>query len=139
MHEALTVSERAYEAVMRQWGGGEPDPALLGLAGGLTLTGVIAAASADDRPALRELMNRAEYLGDRLGEDGNHYWFAFGPTNVRIHQIWLGVEMGEPREAVRVGEAINPDLLPSGSVGRRRPSWWTWRAPTARSAWTRPP
>lgn len=119
VQEALTVSERAYEAVMRQWGSGHPDSAVLGLAGGLTLTSVIAAASADDRPALRELMNRAEYLGDQLGEDGNHYWFAFGPTNVRIHQIWLGVEMGEPREAIRVGEGIRADSLPSGLVGRR--------------------
>ena len=73
VQEALTVSERANDAVMRQGGRGQPDPALLGLAGGLTLTSVIAAASADDRPALRELMNRAEYLGDSLGEDRNHY------------------------------------------------------------------
>lgn len=119
VEEALTVSERAYEAVMRQWGRGQQDSAVLGLAGGLTLTSVIAAASADDRPALRELMNRAEYLSDSLREDGNHYWFAFGPTNVRIHQIWLGVEMGEPREAIRVGEGVKVDSLPTGLVGRR--------------------
>lgn len=119
VQEALTVTERAYQAVMRQWGSDHGDDAVLGLAGGLTLTSVIAAASADDPPAVRELMGRAEYLGDKLRRDGNDYWFAFGPTNVRIHQIWTGVEMGEPREAIRVGEAINADALPSGLVGRR--------------------
>ena len=46
VQEALTVSERAYDAVVRQGGPGQPDPARPSLAGGLTLTSVIAAASA---------------------------------------------------------------------------------------------
>ena len=118
VREALSVSERAYGAVIRHMRDGQ-DSGLLGLAGGLTLTSVIAAASADDRPAVRELINRAAHLADRLGRDGNDYWFAFGPTNVRIHQIWIGVELGEPREAIRVGESIEAAALPSGLVGRR--------------------
>jgi transcriptional regulator with XRE-family HTH domain len=114
--EALSVAERAYDALA---GRNPQDAASLGLAGGLTLTSVIAAASAGDHSAVLELLGRAEGVAATLGEDRNAYWFAFGPTNVQIHRVAVAVEIGEAREALRVGEQIDTTRLPNGLIGRR--------------------
>jgi transcriptional regulator with XRE-family HTH domain len=117
--EAIAVSERAYEALVRRYRSGKRDPGFLSLVGGLTLTSVIAAAADGDQPSVHELLGRAAGLASELAHDGNEYWFAFGPTNVQIHRLAVAVELGEPREAVRVGEEISTAALPSGLVGRR--------------------
>jgi transcriptional regulator with XRE-family HTH domain len=117
--EATNLVDQAYGALDRRARRGNQEPAFIGLAGALTLTAVIAAASAGDRPAVVELLDRAAALADQLGQDRNDHWFAFGPTNVRIHRLAVAVEMGEAREAVRVGEQIDTSQLPAGLVGRR--------------------
>jgi hypothetical protein len=117
--EAITVSERAYEVLLRRYERLDGDRALLGLAGGLTLTSLVSAATSGDQPAVSQLLDRASRLAGVLGVDGNAYWFAFGPTNVEIHRLAVAVERGEPREAIRVGEQIDTSGLPSGLVGRR--------------------
>jgi transcriptional regulator with XRE-family HTH domain len=119
VREAIGVSERAYDVLMRRYGVLARDESFFGLAGGLTLTSVIAAASDGDRAALHGLMGRADELSDELGRDGNRYWFAFGPTNVRIHRVAVAVELGDAREAIRLGEGIDVSELPAGLVGRR--------------------
>jgi hypothetical protein len=118
VNEALVNSERAYD-VLSRLPRSRRVPQSLGLAGGLTLTSVISAASAGDRSGVGELMARAAKLAEELGRDGNAYWFAFGPTNVQIHQVWVALELGDAREAVRVGEAIDPEAVPSGVIDRR--------------------
>ena len=49
------------------------------------------AARGNDRQAADQLLNEAERAADRLGDDRNDFWFAFGPTNVRIHAVSLAV------------------------------------------------
>lgn len=138
VQEALTVSERAYEAVMRQWGNGSRDESVLGLAGGLTLTSVIAAASADDGPAIRELMNRAEYLGDQLGHDANTTGSHSGrPMSafIRYGRAWRRASHAKPSASVRSWIPLGCRL---GWSDAARRSGWTWREPTVRCAWMQP-
>ncbi len=87
--------------------------------GALHLTAVIAAARQDERVEADEFLNRAEVAAERLGEDRNDLWTAFGPTNVRIHAVSVAAELGDAGEAVRLGESIDVSGLPPGLKSRR--------------------
>jgi transcriptional regulator with XRE-family HTH domain len=87
--------------------------------GALHLTAVIAVARQDDRVAVRQLLGEARTTADRLGQDRNDFWTAFGPTNVALHEVSTAVELGDPGEVVRKGEALDPARFPPGLLGRR--------------------
>jgi hypothetical protein len=53
------------------------------------LTALFGAARGNDRRAADQLLNEAERAAERLGDERNDFWFAFGPTNVRIHAVSL--------------------------------------------------
>jgi hypothetical protein len=77
------------------------------------------AARHNDRRAADQLLNEAERTAGQLGEERNDFWFAFGPTNVRIHAVALAVEVGDPDSAIRLGEGLDTSRLPDGVRGRR--------------------
>lgn len=54
-----------------------------------------------------------------MGEDANHAWTAFGPTNVKLHRISAATEMGDAAEAVRLAQDVDTDRLPPGLTSRR--------------------
>jgi hypothetical protein len=87
--------------------------------GALHLTALIAAARQDDRVAVRQLFGEARATADRLGQDRNDFWTAFGPTNVALHEVSTAVELGDAGEVVRKGEALDPSRFPPGLLGRR--------------------
>jgi tetratricopeptide (TPR) repeat protein len=87
--------------------------------GALHLTAVIAVARQDDRVAVRQLLGEARATADRLGQDRNDFWTAFGPTNVALHEVSTAVELGDAGEVVRKGEALDPARFPPGLLGRR--------------------
>jgi transcriptional regulator with XRE-family HTH domain len=87
--------------------------------GALHLTAVIAVARQDDRVAVRQLLGEARTTADRLGQDRNDFWTAFGPTNLALHEVSTAVELGDPHEVVRKGEALDPARFPPGLLGRR--------------------
>ncbi len=87
--------------------------------GALHLTALIAVARQDDRVAVRQLLGEARATADRLGQDRNDFWTAFGPTNVAMHEVSIAVELGDAGEVVRKGEALDPSRFPSGLLGRR--------------------
>jgi transcriptional regulator with XRE-family HTH domain len=87
--------------------------------GALHLTALIAVARRDDRGAVRQLLGEAKATADRLGQDRNDLWTAFGPTNVALHEVSIAVELGDAGEVVRKGEALDPSRFPSGLLGRR--------------------
>jgi transcriptional regulator with XRE-family HTH domain len=87
--------------------------------GALHLTGLIAVARQDDRVAVRQLLGEAKATADRLGQDRNDFWTAFGPTNVALHELSTAVELGDAGEVVRKGEALDPWRFPAGLLGRR--------------------
>ena len=80
--------------------------------GALHLTALIAVARQDDRVALRQLLGEAWTTADRLGQERNDFWTAFGPTNVALHEVSTAVELGDPGEVVRKGEALDPARFP---------------------------
>jgi hypothetical protein len=87
--------------------------------GGLHLAGALAAAAEFDRSAANESLSAARRIAERLSADRNDCWTAFGPTNVRIHQISAAVAFGDAATAVETGEMLDLQRLPAGLAGRR--------------------
>lgn len=75
-------------------------PERLSVYGMLLLQGAMAAARIGDSATVRDLIEGAQGAADALGGDFNHYWTAFGPTNVQLHRVAAAVELGEGRLAV---------------------------------------
>ncbi len=66
-----------------------------------------------------ERLQRAQVLADQLGEDANHGWTAFGPTNVAIHRVSTAAELGDAASAIAQAEFVDVSSLPSGLLSRR--------------------
>lgn len=94
-------------------------PAVWSVTGALWLIAAVAAARRIDAAAAEERLDRAQRLADQLGEDANHCWTAFGPTNVAIHRVSVAVELGDAPAALAAAAAIDLDRLPEGLRSRR--------------------
>ncbi|MCW2542039.1 MAG: Transcriptional regulator with XRE-family domain [Frankiales bacterium] len=94
-------------------------PALVSVAGALWLISSVIAARQTNRDDAWERLARADRLATMLGEDGNHGWTGFGPTNVAIHRVSVAAELGDAGEAIRASTQVNEDRLPAALVGRR--------------------
>ncbi len=90
--------------------GGAPatTPERLSVYGMLLLQGAMAAARIGDGATVRDLVAAAQDAADHVGENANHYWTSFGPTNVNLHRSAAAVELGEGRTAIDTHEAIDP-------------------------------
>jgi transcriptional regulator with XRE-family HTH domain len=97
----------------------DADPAVSSVAGALWLIAAVAAARRIDDAGARERLDRAQQLADRLGEDANHWWTAFGPTNVAIHRVSVAVELGDAPAALVAAADVDLDRLPDGLRSRR--------------------
>jgi hypothetical protein len=95
------------------------DPERLSVLGGLYLADALAAAASFDRAAADRSLAAARRVAERLGEDRNDHWTAFGPTNVRIHEVSAAVAFGDASAAVETGEMLDLQHLPAGLGGRR--------------------
>ncbi|MFI2709079.1 helix-turn-helix domain-containing protein [Micromonospora sp. NPDC018662] len=87
-------------------------PALLSVYGTLFLSGSMAAARSNDAGTTRTLLAAAEHAADQLGNDANHLWTAFGPTNVAIHRVATAAELGDVQVAVDLGPRVDTTGLP---------------------------
>ena len=94
-------------------------PTLISVCGALWLISAVIAARQSERSQAWDRLDRAGRLADLLGEDGNHAWTAFGPTNVAIHRVSVAAELGDPAEALRVAADVDPQRLPAGLLSRR--------------------
>jgi len=95
------------------------EPSLVSVAGALWLIAAVIAARRTDRGEAWLRLDRAETLAGLLGEDGNHAWTGFGPTNVAIHRVTVAAELGAAGEALRAATAVDQDRLPPGLLSRR--------------------
>lgn len=94
-------------------------PTLVSLGGALWLIAAVVAARRTDRVEAWRRLDRAEALAGLLGEDANHAWTAFGPTNVALHRVSVATELGDAGEALRVAGTVDPSQLPEGLTSRR--------------------
>lgn len=84
----------------------------------LLLLAIMAGRQGDSQAARRNLRDAAR-LVEKLGQDGNVLWTAFGPTNIAIHELAVHVALGDSRAAFQLGERIDVDALPAVLLGRR--------------------
>jgi hypothetical protein len=89
-------------------------PAQLSLYGALLQKGAMAAAYQGDRITSRALLGEADTIARRLGGDANHWFTAFGPTNVNVHRV---------SAAVALGDGESPSSTPGASIPYSSPSW----------------
>jgi transcriptional regulator with XRE-family HTH domain len=87
--------------------------------GALFLIAAVIAGRRSDRKSATERLRRAQYLADALGEDANHGFTAFGPTNVAMHQVSVAAELGDAATAIHYAEQIDTSNLPAGLTSRR--------------------
>jgi hypothetical protein len=95
------------------------NPTVTSVAGALWLIGAVIAARRTEQVDAWGRLDRAEGLAGLLGEDGNHAWTAFGPTNVRLHRISVATEMGDAAEALHLATDLDTDDIPEGLISRR--------------------
>lgn len=86
--------------------------------GSLMLKGAVGAATLGDHRATWDYFDEAARSADAVG-DRNDYWFAFGPTNIAIHRVWLALELGDPARAIDQAEHVADDRLPPELAERR--------------------
>lgn len=94
-------------------------PTVTSVAGSLWLIGAVIAGRRTEQASAWERLDRADRLAGLLGEDANHAWTAFGPTNVQLHRISVATEMGDAAEAVRLAADLDTNRLPEGLTSRR--------------------
>jgi transcriptional regulator with XRE-family HTH domain len=111
--ELAMTAAAALERTMR-----EPSPGRLSVYGALHLAAATAAAASFDRVLTDSLLATARGIADRTGE-ANHMGTAFGPVNVALHAISVSLQLGDPRTAAEIGEALDLAAMPAGLVGRR--------------------
>ncbi|GAA4846594.1 helix-turn-helix transcriptional regulator [Saccharopolyspora rosea] len=94
-------------------------PGHLSVYGSLMLKGAVGAATSNDHATAQDCLREVDRTAERLGEDRNDFWLAFGPTNVAIHRVWLALEMGDPGRAVDLADSVPLDRLPAELAERR--------------------
>lgn len=89
-------------------------PERLSVQGSLILRGATAAAAGNDADTARTLLDEADGIARRMGEDRedhNHHWTAFGPANVLAHRVSVEVSLGNAGTAIRHTRSIDLDKL----------------------------
>ena len=97
----------------------DDSPAGLSVRGALTLIAAVTAGRRNDRGEATERLQRAQLLAEQLGEDANHAWTAFGPTNVAIHRVSAAAELGDAATAIAQAEFVDVSSMPEGLLSRR--------------------
>lgn len=84
----------------------------LSVHGTLLLVGSMAAARFGDSSRVADYLTEATRAARCLGEDANHLWTAFGPTNVAIHRVNTAVELGNIGTVLDSGLTLNIEAVP---------------------------
>lgn len=109
--EAVRLTEDA--AVYLEAGLNHATPEYLSIYGTLLLAGSMAAARNEDRHTTELFLAEAAQAAARLGQDGNFFWTAFGPTNVAIHRVSTAMELGDVQVAVELGPRVDASVMPT--------------------------
>lgn len=90
----------------------QEDAAFVSAYGMLLLKGSIAAARLSQAADVRDLQAEAARVAQRLPGDHNEHWSAFGPTNVRVHEVSALADMqGGGLVIEAAGRITHDDLM----------------------------
>src|SRR5262249_13284402 len=78
---------------------GTPGPALAAARAPRRRLAAMAPAGNGDPTGARRHLDAATGHATPLGTDGNHWWSAFGPTNVAVHTASAALALGDPAGA----------------------------------------
>lgn len=106
---ARSTAEGADEALAAL--GVTDSPAVESLRGALNLQLAVIASRLEDADRAYSHLETATRLAEQLGEDRNDFGTEFGPTNVRLHEVAIALELGDAGRALRVGEAVDASGL----------------------------
>jgi transcriptional regulator with XRE-family HTH domain len=88
------------------------DPEHLSTYGNILLAGAEAAAQAGDRALSDDFYRDADGVARLLGQDANHSFTAFGPTNITVHRTHAAIVLGDGGRAVRLAKDLDLGRLP---------------------------
>jgi hypothetical protein len=89
------------------------DPRMVSVYGTLLLPGAVAAARCKDRKTAGEYLSEANDMAQLVVRDANHLWTAFGPTNVKLHDVTVAMSLGDVQIAVDLIPFIDTHGLPA--------------------------
>jgi hypothetical protein len=95
-------------------------PELLSTVGTLHLVAAMASARQRNRNEATAHLAHAQNGAERLGDDHNHLWTAFGPTNVAIHRVSVAAELGDFQIAADHGASLDVSGMPVERQVRHR-------------------
>jgi len=78
----------------------------------LHLRTAVAAARHQDRATATELLGRAARAAEQLGVDANYWQTGFGPTNVELHRLSAGLDLGDVAWVAEHGQQVGAEDLP---------------------------
>jgi hypothetical protein len=81
---------------------GTAAPLALAMWCALLLRGIMIAARRDDAGRVADLLSLAQAASARLGGNRDDGWTMSGPTNTAMCAVRAAVDMGRPRDALRV-------------------------------------
>jgi len=96
----------------------QEQPEAMSLCGGLTLQRAVTASRTNDGETAYAHLDRAREIADRLGEGRNDHNTEFGPTNVRLHEIAVAVELSDAGRALRAAGQVDASGLSAERQGR---------------------
>jgi transcriptional regulator with XRE-family HTH domain len=118
--DALQVARQAARWLDRQLGSAaRKNPVALSLSGMLHLRSAEAAARMGDRRTTNDMLQLAELAATGLGVDANFWQTNFGPTNVLLHRVTIGVDLDDIATVLDFG----PQIDPSNLTAERAASW----------------
>jgi tetratricopeptide (TPR) repeat protein len=115
---ALTLAERGVDEMQRHvnvWAGSE-------MLGQLHLSSAFTSYAVGQHDDARAWVDQAALLAERTG-DSRRLNLMFGPTNIRLWQISMEVDGGEPGRAVEIARATNPAA--AGLSVSRQVAYWS--------------
>ena len=113
--DALSVIDHAVDEAPKS-----RDRDAISVRGSLHLVGAMAASVLRDRAAATRHLKAANEAAQRLREDANEVWTAFGPTNVAIHEVAVSSALGDYQHAVQIADRLNIEGLPPERRARHR-------------------
>jgi tetratricopeptide (TPR) repeat protein len=106
-HHVATSTAQALEPKVTP----DAEPEVLSLYGALHQVLAVAAARDNKRGEAHQHLETARNIAGQLGEDRDDYGTEFGLTNVAIHAVNIGVELGDAGQAIELGQHVTPANL----------------------------